>query len=402
MATNERSLRGGALARVLVVTTAAAGLVLVMTTLTGTLVAPGTAEPSPLEGIPAGWTELPEAPEAGAGAAYVWTGSEVLAWGGCASTNESRCAFAATGFSFDPVARTWEPMPPTPSDKTDADTVTHGDAAWTGREAIFLTEVAGRVGGKAFDPESQTWRAIPLAPIAYETGGVRVWTGTELIVWGGGANDSATTRDGAAYNPRTDSWRPLPEAPLGLNLASGVWTGEEMIVFGSLLDDRNWADSNTSVGAAYDPISDAWRRLPPSDLSPQATSATWSHGRLLAWDYDVRSQAYDPETDSWSPATEMPLEFSECYPDSAVIAAKTFAFFCGQAALHDDGSWREVRGGPLDEKINGLDLWRFATLVPAGDVVFMPLEGITVGLTSEGEPCYGCPGSPTSFWAYRP
>jgi hypothetical protein len=387
------------LARVLVVTTAAAGLVLVMTTLTGTPVAPGTAEPSPLEGIPAGWTELPEAPEAGAGAAYVWTGSEVLAWGGCEPAAGSRCAFTASGYAFDPVARTWKAMPPVP---TDADTVTHGDVAWTGREAIFLTEIDGYVGGQAFEPTTETWRALPTAPINYGRGAATVWTGSELIVWGGGERDSTTTRTGAAYNPRTDSWRPLSEAPLGLNLVSGVWTGREMIVFGSLLDDRNRADTRTSVGAAYDPISDAWRKLPASDLSPQATSATWSYGRLLAWDYDVRSQAYDPETDSWSPAAEMPLEFSECYPDSTVVGAKTFAFFCGQAALHDGGEWREIRGGPLEEKIEGLDLWRFATLVPAGDVVFMPLEGITVGLTSEGEACYGCPGSPTSFWVYRP
>ena len=387
MATAARRIRswpliGAALATVVAI---------VMVLPSGPAVPPDPVEgSSPLADIPAGWTELPEPPEVRVGAAYVWTGSEVLAWGGCEST-------ATCGYSFDPEARDWEPLPPLHSDGTP-----HGDAVWTGREAIFLTEIGDRVSGEALDPGAGTWRTLPRAPIAYARGGVRVWTGTELIVWGGGDHDSATTRTGAAYDPATDSWRPLPEAPLGLNLVSGVWTGEEMIVFGSLLDDRNWADTRTSVGAAYDPIADSWRKLPASDLSPQATSATWSHGRLLAWDYEVRSQVYDPETDSWSPATQMPLEFSECYPDSAVVGDKTFAFFCGQAALYENGGWRDLHGGPLDEKIEGLDLWRFATLVPAGDVVFMPLEGITVGHTAEGEPCYGCPGSPTSFWAYRP
>ncbi|HET6713019.1 MAG TPA: hypothetical protein VFI59_04830 [Actinomycetota bacterium] len=38
-----------------------------------------------------------------------------------------------------------------------------------------------------------------------------------------------------------------------LNLAAGVWTGEEMIVFGSLLDGRNIASTQTAVGALYDP-----------------------------------------------------------------------------------------------------------------------------------------------------
>lgn len=345
--------------------------------------------PSPLAGIPKGWTELPEPPDPRPGAAFVWTGSELLAWGGCEG---DRCTPAATGSSFDPATRTWEPMPPAPAGGANIDGV------WTGEDAIFITDA----GGQAYDPEDGTWRTLSPAPIPLPRGGVRVWTGSELIAWGGGDHDSSSTRRGAAYDPRSDVWRVLPEAPVGLNLSSGVWTGEEMIVFGSSLDDRNWADTDTSVGAAYDPASDEWRELPTSDLSPQATSAGWIEDRLLAWDYEVRSQTYDPGSDSWSAALDMPLEFSECYPDSAVAGDALMAYFCGQAALYQDGGWREIRGGPLDEKIEGLDLWRFATLVPAGEVVFMPLEGITIGATGEGEPCYGCPGSPSSFWVYRP
>jgi len=45
-------------------------------------------------------------------------------------------------------------------------------------------------------------------------------------------------------------------------------------------------------------------------------------------------------------------------------------------------------------------LWRFASVGPAGDVIVFAAEGITV--TKSGEPCYGCSGSPTSFWLYRP
>ena len=396
MATNARLLHPGPLTRILLVATIATGIALSMALLARPSVPSRPAEESsPLASIPAGWTKLPEPPEVRAGAAYVWAGSEVLAWGGCEAASGSRCTPSADGYSFDPGSRAWEPIPPAPSEGTQA------GAVWTGDEAIFLNDVAGRAGGQAFDPATGSWRTLPAGPIAYSRG-VRVWTGSELIVWGGGDHDSPTTRNGAAYDPKADSWRPLPAAPLGLNLASGVWTGEEMIVFGSLLDDRNLADTRTSVGAAYDPDSDAWRVLPASDLSPQATSARWIDGRLLAWDYEVHSQTYDPGSDSWSPATGMPLEFSECYPDSAIAGRGLLAYFCGQAALYEDGGWRELRGGPLAEKVEGLDLWRFPTLVPAGDVVFVPLEGITVGQTAKGEACYGCPGSPTSFWAYRP
>lgn len=89
---------------------------------------------------------------------------------------------------------------------------------------------------------------------------------------------------GVAYHPAGDAWRAIDRAPIGLNLASGMWTGRELLVFGSLLDGRNVADTRTSVGAAYDPLRDAWRKLSPSRLSPQATSAVWLKGRIVAWD----------------------------------------------------------------------------------------------------------------------
>jgi hypothetical protein len=50
------------------------------------------------------------------------------------------------------------------------------------------------------------------------------------------------------------------------------------LLFGSLLNDRNIAETETSVGAAYDPSTDSWRTLPPSELSPQATSAVDEEG----------------------------------------------------------------------------------------------------------------------------
>jgi len=88
-------------------------------------------------------------------------------------------------------------------------------------------------------------------------------------------------------------------------------------------------------------------------------------------------------------------------------AESLFAFFCGRAALDDaaDGTWGEIHGGPLEAEVEegsgrSYKLWRFASLVPAGNVVFLAMEGITT--SDRGEVCYGCSGSPISYWAYRP
>lgn len=359
-------------------------------------------EPSRPAAIPQGWAKLPLPPEVRDGMSVVWAGSQLVAWGGCDAAEEDHCEPDASGFGFDPGAQIWSRLKGAPTAGANADGV------WTGREAIFFLGSEDRMTGQAYDPATGTWQTIAAAPIASRASAVAVWTGSEVMVWGGGNPGDQTVVSGAAYDPVSDTWRMIADAPLGLNLASGMWTGREMLVFGSLLDDRNIANTKSSVGAAYDPATDTWRELPPSDLSPQATSAVWVADRMVAWDYEVHSQVYEATRNAWSAAVKMPLDFSECYPNSAVARDLVFAFFCGRAALYDTGSgtWEEIHGGPLDAEIKSeaygrvIKRWRFAQLESTGDTVFLFAEGIT--LEKAGEACYGCPGSPVSFWAYRP
>ena len=319
--------------------------------------------------FPVGWTRLPAPPSARDGAALVWTGSELIAWGGCGR----KCAPTAGGFAFDPAERSWERIPAAPLAASSA------EGFWTGEKAIFLHPVRGRLGGQAYDPRSREWRVIPSAPLAPVDGRIEVWTGAELIVWGGGRRRGRGARRGAAYDPARDAWRPIARGPTGLNLASGIWTGRKLVVFGSLLDGRNVAETRTSVGAAYDPASDSWRELPPSRLSAQATSAVWLDGRIVAWDYELRSQEYDPDRNRWADPLALPLDFSECYPDSVVVRERVFAFFCGQMALYD-GRWRELGGGPPEARAHR----HRVTLTVGEGVVFLSVA------------------SADSLWVYRP
>ncbi|MGH2659408.1 MAG: hypothetical protein ACRDHS_07025 [Actinomycetota bacterium] len=355
----------------------------------------------PPDGIAEGWTRLSDPPDVRPGASYVWTGTEVLAWGGCDPSVHDDCVRARDGYALDPASGRWSSIPPAPVGGE------YARAIWTGEEAVFLsTAFDERVEGVAYGPATRAWRTVSDAPIEPRFGVVTVWTGSRILVWGGGERSDPAT-DGALYDPATDGWTLMAPAPLGLNQASGLWTGSEVIVFGSLLDNRNHAETDTSVGAAYDPATDTWRSLPPSELSPQAASAVWAGDRMVAWDYETYSQEYDPASDMWSQRIKMPLDSSECYPDSLALADVVFAFFCGRAALYDTatGTWLEIHGGLLDEDIwsdayeRQLKLWRFADLVPAGDVAFLVGEGITIN--DKGVACYGCPGSPTSLWAYR-
>ena len=78
------------------------------------------------------------------------------------------------------------------------------------------------------------WReANPLnAPSKREASSV-VWTGSELIVWGGFA-DGDYLGSGARYDPEADHWSQTSEqgAPSARAWHTAVWTGTEMIVWG--------------------------------------------------------------------------------------------------------------------------------------------------------------------------
>ena len=89
-----------------------------------------------------------------------------------------------------------------------------------------------------------TWTATSTtnAPSA-RPGHTAVWTGSEMIVWGGYNLRAATQIDGSTlntggrYDPSTDSWSATTttNAPTARGGLTAVWTGSEMIVWGGYL-----------------------------------------------------------------------------------------------------------------------------------------------------------------------
>jgi hypothetical protein len=320
--------------------------------------------------LPVGWSELPAPPENRSGAATAWTGSELLVWGGYEFVGGNEDP-QASGFGFDARERRWSGLPASPLRGRS-----HPAFAWTGSELLVWGGWDGGVreppyfdDGAAYDPIARTWRMLPPAPLSARSP-FSVWTGDELIVWGS-TDRSPRMRDGAAYDTLTDSWRRISDAPTNITDGSAVWTGDEMIVFGAALDANNQADTPTAIGIAYNPETDSWRELPPSDLSPQAMTASWLDGDMIAWDYDQATAAYDPTTDSWRSLPDSHLDFSECYPKSVATPAIVLGEFCGRTIALEAGEdrWREVSLDPL--LTLGGCCWVLEPMV-AGDVVLVP------------------------------
>lgn len=102
-----------------------------------------------------------------------------------------------------------------------------------------------------------------------------------MIVWGGDGEEGSFA-DGAAYDPRRDSWRPIAPAPLaGRERHVAVWTGRQMVVWGG---DADGGRLRFSDGAAYDPAVDRWRRLPRSLLTARfGHTAVWTGSEMLVF-----------------------------------------------------------------------------------------------------------------------
>jgi len=231
----------------------------------------------------------------------------------CAPPPRDRAAVAP-----EPVtAGRWSLLPPAPIDGRDSATI-----VWTGREMLVWGGASGRSGGvlhadgASYDPQAGRWSPLPPAPLAARTGQAAVWTGRELVVWGGytglGPGRWAITATGAAYDPRARRWRALAPAPLTARVhAAAVWTGQEVVILGgqpAVITDRLRGYHD---GAAWDPATDHWRRLPSSPLRIQpllgVTKAVWTGSAVLVFHefgitddpQALQVEALDPVTGSW-------------------------------------------------------------------------------------------------------
>ncbi len=132
-----------------------------------------------------------------------------------------------------------------------------------------------------------------------------VWTGSEMIVWGGVDNGPDYVDTGGKYNPSTDSWTATSttNAPSGRYRHTAVWTGNEMIVWGG------YDGSYTIDGGRYNPVTDSWTATSTTNAPPGRFhhTAVWTGSEMIVWGgisgpgltYLNSGGRYNPVTDSW-------------------------------------------------------------------------------------------------------
>jgi N-acetylneuraminic acid mutarotase len=214
----------------------------------------------------------------------VWTGSEMIVWGGW-----SGGVYLDDGATYDPVADTWAAIA---SAGAPAGREVH-TAVWTGSEMIVwggIAETGLSSGGGRYDPVGDSWiatdeRAAPSARAEHSA----IWTGSEMIVWGGDDNSAAqAANSGGLYDPVTDTWTPTEDegaaTPSARRNHVAVWSGTEMLVWGGRLPGSP-IDEYPETGGRYDPVTDTWSQIPgPLTLAGRHDlSVVWTGDELIVW-----------------------------------------------------------------------------------------------------------------------
>ncbi|MBK9261382.1 MAG: hypothetical protein IPM54_16455 [Polyangiaceae bacterium] len=248
-------------------------------------------------------TSTSNAPTSRKEARAVWTGTKMIVWGG------DNGGALQTGGVFDPVTNTW-----TATTTVNAPSPRYGHSiVWTGTKMLVWggTDGINYYGdGAAYDVGADTWETIPpngLPPSAraYHSA---VWTGTDMVVFGGyGFNglDFGYLGDGGEFDPNAASWVSVKDGQPPARARHGsAWTGTEMIIWGG----QDSANSLSPTGARYKPKIE-WSVI-TSDSAPelrQFHTHVWIAPQLIVWggqnvnNVQLSSGAlYDPVTNSWS------------------------------------------------------------------------------------------------------
>ncbi len=254
-------------------------------------------------------TSTINAPSARSGHTAVWTGTEMIIWGGYGS------GYLNTGGKYNPTNDSWTATSPTNALPRDGHT-----AVWTGSEMIVWGGYDDEYlyGGWRYNPSSDSWTATSItnAPFPRDEH-TAVWTGSEMIVWGGRYDDGRKyipLDSGGRYNPTDDSWTGtgsgnVPEARYD---HTAVWSGTEMIVWGGVYDDLG----GLNTGGRYNPVEDSWTATTTVSAPGGVTghTAVWTGSEMIVWggilgwagDTDLGGR-YNPVTDGWLPVTNVPI-----------------------------------------------------------------------------------------------
>ena len=143
---------------------------------------------------------------------------------------------------------------------------------------------AENTGGR-YNPATNTWTATSTAKApSARSDHTAVWTGTEMVVWGGDTYAGGVLNSGGKYKPNTNSWTPTgtTNAPHARLFHTAIWTGNEMIVWGG---SASPGGEVLNTGGRYNPATNSWTAT-STNIAPSGRvwhTAVWTGNEMIVW-----------------------------------------------------------------------------------------------------------------------
>jgi N-acetylneuraminic acid mutarotase len=268
------------------------------------------------------WARITQAgaPSARSRCAFVWTGTQMIVWGGLSDNG-----YTNDGGRYNPASDTWMPIAPTGAPPARENPT----VVWTGSQMIVWGGDAGgsyfNTGGR-YTPATDSWTvtSVTNAPVA-RNAHTAVWTGSLMIVWGG----NPLTNTGGRYNPATNAWTAtdLATAPTANSGHVAVWTGTRMIL---------WGGTFVTTAVRYDPATNKFQPISTVNQPILASghSGVWTGSRMIVW--GGAGGVYDPVADAWTPTSMV---------NAPTLRGFHTAVWTGTEMIVWGGGWPELNTG---------------------------------------------------------
>jgi N-acetylneuraminic acid mutarotase len=222
-----------------------------------------------------------------------------------------------------------------------------------------------------YDPAADTWRRRALMPTSRQ--GARAAT-VDGIVYAIGGNTGFTEIPAVeAYDPTTDTWTRKTDMPTGRSVAATVAVDGKIYVIGG--NGNGGVNFTFPTVEVYDPATDTWTRkadMPTARWSPAADvvdgkiyvfggGRRYSANAFPPFDETPIVEVYDPATDTWSRASDMPrARFAH---SATAVSGKIYIIGGADADVHPVPSEGFLMVDVYDP---ATDTWTTAADIPAG------------------------------------
>lgn len=238
------------------------------------------------------WRSVPAPPSAAIqDAAMVWTGRELVLWGGYGPTAYLPAGGLRAGYAYQPATGRWQALPPAPVSGTGTP-----EGVWTGTDVVVAAPHGGQLQLAAYRPATGTWRRLPAPPVAgFSASGFQLtWTGRQLLLYGYPPQTPAQARDLTQPQPQPvlaalsadgTRWRTMAAPPSRPQHTrdqgfTAVWSGSRLLVFTQRMQIHQMPggfslDPGGSTVTSYDPGTGTWTTEPATGPAP------WLNGTAL-------------------------------------------------------------------------------------------------------------------------